>query len=226
MAASGAARTKVAQNRHEKRRQRTRDAIIEAAAATFLRKGVAGATVAEITEAADVGYGSFYNHFHSLQDLVSAVADRTMARVVSVTEEVLPEKDSHELVPAVSLRIIMRLMTHDPSTRWLLEQPYIFVEEWQKIITPSMAQYRTKGGPEVFTAMGGLQTWIRMLPWLLISELNDAIEKGSSTEHEEILANMSLHLLGLDAERRRAMVEASRKIVDAAGLSDASPNGH
>jgi AcrR family transcriptional regulator len=223
MSVTAAKKAKVAQNRYEKRRQRTRDAIIEAAAATFLRKGVAGTTVAEITEAADVGYGSFYNHFHSLQDLVSAVADRTMARVVSVTEELLPEEDGPELVPAVSLRIIMRLMTHDPSTRWLLEQPYIFVDEWQKVITPSMAQYREKGGPEPFAAMGGLQTWMRMLPWLLISELNDSIEKGSSTEHEEILANMSLHLLGLDAERRRELVEASRQIVDAAGLSPGSP---
>lgn len=219
MAASTAVKGKDAQNRYQKRRERTREAIIEAAAATFQRKGVAGTTVAEITEAADVGYGSFYNHFHSLQDLVSAVAERTMARVVSVTEEVLPEENSHELVPAVSLRIIMRLMTRDPTTRWLLEQPYIFVEEWQKIITPSMAQYREKGGPEVFAAMGGLGSWMRMLPWLIISELNDAIEKGSSAEHEEILANMSLHLLGLDADRRRALVEASRDIVDAAGLA-------
>jgi AcrR family transcriptional regulator len=224
MSATAAKKAKVAQNRYEKRRQRTRDAIIQAAAATFLRKGVAGTTVAEITEAADVGYGSFYNHFHSLQDLVSAVADRTMARVVSVTEELLPEEDGPELVPAVSLRIIMRLMTHDPSTRWLLEQPYIFVDEWQKVITPSMAQYREKGGPEPFAVMGGLQTWMRMLPWLLISELNDSIEKGSSTEHEEILANMSLHLLGLDAERRRELVEASREIVDAAELSCGAPD--
>ena len=221
MAAATPAKSKAVPDRQGKRRQRTRNAIIEAAAATFLRKGVAGTTVAEITEAADVGYGSFYNHFQSLQDVVSAVANRTMARVVSITEEVLPDEDSHELVPAVSLRIIMRLMTRDPSTRWLLEQPYIFVEEWQKVITPSMAQYRHRSGSEPFAAMGGLKSWIRMLPWLLISELNDAIEKGASGEHEEILANMSLHLLGLSEERRRVLVEASRDIVDSAILDEA-----
>lgn len=210
---------KEAGTRQQKRRERTREAIIEAAAATFLRKGVAGATVAEIAEAADVGYGTFYNHFQGLQDVVSAVAERTMARIVDMTEAALPEEGSRELAPAISLRIVVRLMTRDPSIRWLLEQPYVFTQEWQKIITPSMQRYRARApDAAAFAAMGGAGVWIRMLPWILISEINDAIEKGESSEHEENLANMSLHLLGLDEAHRREMVDASRRIVNAAAL--------
>ncbi|MGN6357428.1 MAG: TetR/AcrR family transcriptional regulator [Novosphingobium sp.] len=222
--AEGARRAE-AGSRQRKRKERTREAIIEAAAATFLRKGVAGATVAEIAEAADVGYGTFYNHFQGLQDVVSAVAERTMARIVEMTEDALPEEGGQELVPAISLRIIVRLMTRDPSIRWLLERPYVFADEWQKIITPSMQRYRERAPDDsVFTAMGGPGVWIRMLPWILIGELNDAIEKGESAEHEENLANMSLHLLGLSETRRLEMVDASRRIVDSAGLPSARPD--
>jgi len=209
----------LAPSRQQKRRRRTREAIIDAAAGIFDSRGVAGTTIAEIAEAADVGYGTFYNHFHGLSDVVSAVAERTMTRIVRATEAVLPEEDGRDMVPAVSLRIIMRLMTRDPSIRWLLEQPYIFVQEWQKIITPSMHRYRERTpDAAVFMAMGGVTVWVRMVPWILISELNDAIENGDSFQHEENLANLSLHLLGLDQTRRREMVEISRHIVDSADI--------
>lgn len=206
-------------NRHGKRRQRTREAILIAAADTFLRKGVANTTVADITEAADVGYGTFYNHFHSLHDVISAVAEKTISRVVTITDTILPEENVLELVPAISVRIIMRLLSKDPTIRWLLEQPYIFVDEWRKIVTPSMMEFVERGrGTKLFEAIGGAQTWIRIFPWILISELNDAIEKGSSVAHEEHLANMSIRLMGLDDARREAIVETSRKIVNAAKL--------
>jgi AcrR family transcriptional regulator len=202
-------------NRHERRRQRTREAIIAAAAETFLRKGVANTTVADITEAADVGYGTFYNHFLSLNHVVSAVAEETMARVLRVTETILPEEEDFELLPAVSVRILVRALSHDPTIRWLLEQPYIFVEEWHKIITSfiwSVAERGKASMPNAFESLGGVEVWVRMYPWLLISELNDAIEKGSSAEHEDNLANMSIRLLGLDDARRAQIVARSREI--------------
>jgi AcrR family transcriptional regulator len=202
-------------NRHGRRRQRTREAIIAAAAETFLRKGVASTTVADITEAADVGYGTFYNHFPSLSHVISAVAEETMARVLSLTQALLPAEDNLELTPAVSVRILMRVLSRDLTIRWLLEQPYIFVEEWHKVITPFIWEVAHRGQPAMptaFEALGGVEVWIRMYPWLMISELNDAIEKGSSAEHEDNLANMSVRLLGLDDVKRASVVARSREL--------------
>lgn len=208
-------------SRHEQRRQRTREAIIVAASETFLKKGVASTTVADITEAADVGYGTFYNHFHGLSDVISAVAEATMRRVVTTATASMPEDELLELAPAVSVRIIMRLLSRDPAIRWLLEQPYVFVDEWHKTVTPfiqAQGDENPRGPPDPFGSMGGLKTWIRMHPWILICELNDAIEKGSSATHEENLANMYTRLLGLSDERRAEVVEASRKIADGAKI--------
>lgn len=62
-------------NRLERRKQRTRSALI-AAAQSFIAEGKLNAPVLEITQAADVGMGSFYNHFESKDHLfASAVAD-------------------------------------------------------------------------------------------------------------------------------------------------------
>src|SRR5258707_13456604 len=65
----------VADNRLERRKQRTRAALIQAAQG-FIASGKLNVPVLEITQAADVGMGSFYNHFESKEELFeAAVAD-------------------------------------------------------------------------------------------------------------------------------------------------------
>ncbi|CAN5456216.1 TetR/AcrR family transcriptional regulator [soil metagenome] len=62
-------------NRLARRKQRTRAALIKAAQA-FIAAGKLNVPVLDITQAADVGMGSFYNHFDSKEQLFeAAVAD-------------------------------------------------------------------------------------------------------------------------------------------------------
>ncbi|MBX7435136.1 TetR/AcrR family transcriptional regulator [Mycobacterium sp. Y57] len=62
-------------NRLERRKQRTRTALLRAAQA-FIAAGKLNAPILEITQAADIGMGSFYNHFDSKEELfAAAVAD-------------------------------------------------------------------------------------------------------------------------------------------------------
>lgn len=66
-------------SRVEQRKARTRQALLEAAQA-FLASGSTDVSVQQITERADVGLGSFYNHFESKSELFEAA-------VVGVLEE-------------------------------------------------------------------------------------------------------------------------------------------
>src|ERR1700761_5415546 len=62
-------------NRLERRKQRTRAALVKAAQ-RLIAEGRVNVPVLEITKAADVGMGSFYNHFDSKEELFdAAVAD-------------------------------------------------------------------------------------------------------------------------------------------------------
>jgi AcrR family transcriptional regulator len=56
--------------RRDRKRQRTRDAIAEAARTLFAARGFDGVTVAEIADAADVSEQTVYNHFPTKEDLV------------------------------------------------------------------------------------------------------------------------------------------------------------
>ena len=61
-------------NRLDRRKARTRAALIRAAQ-TLIAEGRTNVPILEITQAADVGMGSFYNHFESKDGVVLAVAE-------------------------------------------------------------------------------------------------------------------------------------------------------
>ena len=66
--------------RQERRREETRRKLVAAATALFARQGVDNTRINEITEEADVGFGSFYNHFESKDAIVGAVLEQTVAQ--------------------------------------------------------------------------------------------------------------------------------------------------
>ncbi|MBX7431838.1 TetR/AcrR family transcriptional regulator [Mycobacterium sp. Y57] len=64
--------------RGERRRARTRAAILDAAEVVFARDGYDGARIEEIAEAADVSVGSIYTHFDGKRGLYLQLVDRAL----------------------------------------------------------------------------------------------------------------------------------------------------
>jgi len=60
-------------NRRERRKERTRRALLDVALACFARQGITGTRIEDITARADLGKGAFYNYFASKDDLVAAL---------------------------------------------------------------------------------------------------------------------------------------------------------
>ncbi len=58
-------------NRRERRCAETRERIINAALELFSERGVAATTVEDITNAADVGKGTFFNYFPSKEHILA-----------------------------------------------------------------------------------------------------------------------------------------------------------
>ena len=60
-------------NRRERRKERTRRALLDVALACFAKQGISGTRIEDITAQADLGKGAFYNYFPSKDDLVAAL---------------------------------------------------------------------------------------------------------------------------------------------------------
>jgi AcrR family transcriptional regulator len=106
--------------RQARRRERTRTKLLEAARALFARQGVESTRINEITEAADVGFGSFYNHFESKEAIAEAVlADVVAAQGAAIGEITAGLEDPAEIIAAAH-RYFVRLARTDPDWAWLL----------------------------------------------------------------------------------------------------------
>src|SRR5215475_15897453 len=65
----------VPKSRSDRRREDTRRRLMKATYEIIARRGLEGLVIQDITEAADVGYGTFYNHFTTKDAIVAAVID-------------------------------------------------------------------------------------------------------------------------------------------------------
>jgi AcrR family transcriptional regulator len=103
-----------------RRRERTRTKLIEAAMALFARQGVDNTRINEITEEADVGFGSFYNHFESKEAIVEAVLAETLSSQGAAIESLTAGLDDPAEVIAAAHRHLVQLARSDPDWAWLL----------------------------------------------------------------------------------------------------------
>jgi AcrR family transcriptional regulator len=106
-------------SRLERRKQRTRSALVKAAQ-RLIAEGKVNVPVLEITQAADVGMGSFYNHFDSKEQLFEAavadVLDAHGALLDRLTESI---EDPAETF-ATSFRLTGRLFRQRPQESEIL----------------------------------------------------------------------------------------------------------
>jgi AcrR family transcriptional regulator len=104
----------LANNRLERRKMRTRAALIRAAQ-TFVAAGKLNVPVLEITQAADVGMGSFYNHFDSKEDLFQAAVNEVLDELGAILDKLTIEGEDPAETFARSFRLVGRLFRRRPE---------------------------------------------------------------------------------------------------------------
>ena len=107
-------------DRHARRREQTRRQLLAAARTLFARQGVDNTRINEITEEADVGFGSFYNHFESKEAIVEAVLGETLAAQGAALASVTADIEDPAEVVAAAHRYFVNLARSDPEWGWLL----------------------------------------------------------------------------------------------------------
>jgi AcrR family transcriptional regulator len=106
-------------NRLERRKQRTRAALIRAAQG-FIAEGKVNVPVLEITQAADVGMGSFYNHFDSKEELFEAAVADVLDAHGAVLDRLTASIDDPAETFATSFRLTGRLFRQRPQESEIL----------------------------------------------------------------------------------------------------------
>jgi AcrR family transcriptional regulator len=116
------------EGRVARRQRRNREALIQAARVIMSEKGVDGATMLEIAEAADVGAGTVYNYFKSKDELAIAVLEEMMHDLAQRIERVTDTFDDPAQVYAYGVRTVLENATQDVRWRQLLNRSEVIAD--------------------------------------------------------------------------------------------------
>ncbi len=119
-------------SRLDRRKARTRQALIDAAVGLIADGRGEAASIQEITDKADIGFGSFYNHFTSKDELFRVASAEVLERWGQMIDDACAGITDPAELFAVSFRISGRLgWTHPEVARFLtgggldlLDAPY------------------------------------------------------------------------------------------------------
>ncbi len=112
---SAASENGVPTNRLDRRKARTRQALIDAAVGLIAEGRGQQASIQEITDAADLGFGSFYNHFESKEQLFQTASNEVLDRWAQMIDAACGDLRDPAEVFAVSLRVSGRLAWAHPE---------------------------------------------------------------------------------------------------------------
>jgi AcrR family transcriptional regulator len=100
--------------RGARRKRETRARLLDAAFQLMATRGIDAVAIAEITEAADVGAGSFYNHFDSKEAIYAAVVDGVFEEFGKTLDDLVKSVSDPAEVIAVCVRHTIRRAGREP----------------------------------------------------------------------------------------------------------------
>ena len=115
-------------NRLERRKHRTRTALIRAAQ-TLIAQGRLAVPVLEITQLADVGMGSFYNHFDSKEQLFDAAVADVLDSYGALLDTLTAQMEDPAEIFAASFRLTGRFFRRRP------EESRILLANWGTLMS-------------------------------------------------------------------------------------------
>lgn len=131
----------VEETRRERRIQRQRKAIMDAAAGLFAQKGYLATTTKDIAQSVDVGESTLYGYFSSKQEVLEAILKQQSEMVDSVLENMNDLKGRESFVDMVDL-LMEKILSTLVYTRVVIAEAWIDDEvlnvfvltRWQPIL--------------------------------------------------------------------------------------------
>jgi AcrR family transcriptional regulator len=105
---------------NEKVRARMRSRLMTAARAVMSRKGIEGTAINDITDEAQVAFGSFYNYFSSKEEVARAIFVEDVTAVADMLDRNRPTEEDIVLITGFNIQWTLRHAITDPIWGWFL----------------------------------------------------------------------------------------------------------
>lgn len=196
-------------SRLDRKKARTRQLLLAAAYGIMSRKGVDATSIAEVTEKADIGFGTFYNYFESKDSLAAQVLDCViddLGRRNDAATANLKGRDP-AAVQATSIRLTLREMLANPIWKWWCKRPELLAERlgrgFYKFGTRDLRLGIDAGRYEILPS--DVDAVWKLQMWLLVGGFVDILSGEVTGANETRLIEAIMRAMGLPADQARSV---------------------
>ncbi len=117
---------------------KTKDKLIDAAISYLNTEGKEKISVKKLIQIADVGYGTFYNHFDSVEAIQYEALNKTVRN--TLIDFKLGIKNENDYVYIIYLALLrgINLLVNSPSINWLLDDIQMLIQVFKETSQPNM----------------------------------------------------------------------------------------
>lgn len=121
-------------SRVERKRRDTRDRIVLEAELLMRSRPIDEITIQNITDASNIGHGTFYLHFKSKYEVLIPIVEQEAIRWDEIIQRRVSDVDDPAIVLASSSRYMARVIVADPLWRWFLQHSGVPVDDMRQAI--------------------------------------------------------------------------------------------
>ena len=129
-------------SRHERQKAETKECLYRAALKLFAERGLAATTVEDITKAAGVAKGTFFNHFRGKEEVFSVFIEIQVAKIASAVQDARKARDSTKTVLRQLFRRLAKEFGLDRNLTRALLSSILLNETAREAMAQGMARAR------------------------------------------------------------------------------------
>lgn len=206
-----AAATDAAPSRNDRRKIQTRARLIDAARRVMGEKGIEATTIRDITDAADVGFGSFYNYFESKEGIVAGAVRDILTQFGETIDAFNEQLDDPLEIMAAGIGNYVRMARTEPVLSQFLIQVGYFDPSIGRNITARMVRDLQRGIDSGCFRAPDVETLRSMVTGALFGFMRERLKGGLSPETDRHAVHLVLRLMGApEAEAERLGREFKR----------------
>lgn len=195
-------------SRTARRQAKTRVDLIKAAREIIAERGLEGLRVSDVTQRADVAFGTFYNQFKTKDDIIEAVVAETLVGLANSIADSPAFADPAEAHAASTLAIV-RIAYEDPDLARLLVNLSQAEARFERIIRPQAGALLERGVAEGVFAIDDLETTLTMSMAAAFEVIHGILDGRLGDGADLTCAEVLLRMAGVLPRRAARYVRAA-----------------
>ena len=197
--------------RRERKKGESRRRLLQCAHEAMGGAEVESVSIANITDAADIGFGTFYNYFENMDDLASQVLTcvvNDLGRRNDIATVSL-KSSNPAAVQAISIRFTIREMLSDAMWKWWLKRPKLLVEQMNICLNPFGVRDLKLGiaAGQYKISESDAEIILGQITWMLVGGVIDILENKTDGLDEVKLIKIIMRAMGVSHDHAKELAK-------------------